>query len=217
MPHPHPAVRALERGLPLSTFARALADGDDVDHLPAHADARTAAGREALLRWLRSWGCRHLRVQDTGRSSRSLAAWAGTWTDELPARPLATLSDAQMARSSLAYASLAARRAASAARPDGDVAVTFGPTAASKAMYALRPQTFPPWDAPMRAALGFGDGAEGYARYLRLCAEGIRATARRAGIRQHELPAALGRPHTTAPRLVDEYLWRMLTRGGERP
>jgi hypothetical protein len=28
-----------------------------------------------------------------------------------------------------------------------------------------------------------------------------------------QLPAALGRPRTTAARLVDEYLWLALTRG----
>ncbi len=213
MPHPHPAVRALERGLPLSRFARTLFEGGDVDHLPVRADARTAAGRDALLRWLRSWGCRHLRLDDTAMSSRSLAAWASTWLDALPTRSLTALRGADISRSSGAYASLAARRAASASRAGGPVAVTFGPTAASKAMYALRPATFAPWDAPMRTALAFGDGADGYARYLRLCAEGIRATARRAGIEPRELPAALGRPNTTAARLVDEYLWLTLTRG----
>jgi hypothetical protein len=211
--HPHEAVRALESGLSLTRFRRALAAGGDVDHLPQHADALTALGRDELLRWLRSWGCRHLRVEDHARTSRSLGAWAVGWVGTLPRRPLADLSARQIERSASAYEALAIRPAATAMRASGPVAVTFGPTASSKALYALRPSAFPPWDAPMRAALGFGDDAEGYARYLALCARGVRATARRARITPEGLPRALGRPRTTAARLVDEYLWLALTRG----
>jgi hypothetical protein len=197
--------------MPLSRFARALFAAGDADHLPPDADPLSPAGRRALLRWLRSWGCRHLRVEDTARSSRALRSWALEWLGRLPASPLVELTSEETQRAGEAYRSLAARRAAFAARPGGAVEVTFGPTAASKAMYALRPASFPPWDAPMRKALTLGEGAEGYARYLELCARGVRATARRAGIDPDELPAALGRPRTTAARLVDEYLWSELT------
>src|SRR3972149_5523099 len=38
-------------------------------------DLGIAAHRGALLTWLRAWGCRHLRVADTERSSEALAAW----------------------------------------------------------------------------------------------------------------------------------------------
>jgi hypothetical protein len=198
--------------MPISRLARTLTAAD-VAHLPDHADAMTPAGRDALIRWLRSWGCRHLRVRDHAGTSRSLRTWAIAWVRELPDRALVDLSPAQATRSAEAYAALAARPAAFAARAAGSVAVTFGPTAASKAMYALRPAAFPPWDAPMRAALALGEGAAGYERYLHLCAEAIRATARRAGIDPADLPAAVGRPETTAARLIDEYLWLTLTRG----
>jgi hypothetical protein len=211
--HPHPAVRALESGLSLPRFRRALAAGGDLDHLPPHGDALTPRGRDELLRWLRSWGCRHLRLKDHARTSRSLRAWASEWVPLLPRRSLVDLSARQVEGSAAAYEALAIRPAASAARAGGPVTVTFGPTASAKALYALRPSAFPPWDAPMRAELGFGDDAEAYARYLDLCAQGVRATARRAGIEPSDLPRALGRPRTTAARLVDEYLWLTLTRG----
>jgi hypothetical protein len=212
VPHEHPAVRALEAGLSLARFGRALDAFGDVDHLPPHADALTPRGRDELLRWLRSWGCRHLRVEDNARTARSLRAWATEWVATLPRRSLVDLSAREVERSAAAYGALATRPAASPLRATRPVVVTFGPTAASKALYALRPRAFPPWDAPMRAALGFGDDADGYARYLELCARGIRATARRAGIEPSDLPRALGRPATTSARLVDEYLWVALTR-----
>jgi hypothetical protein len=205
-------VRALLAGMSLSAFGRALGPGG-ADRLPPHADALTSAGRDELIRWLRAWGCRHLRVADHVRTSRSLRAWASAWVGRLPAGSLVELTPEEVSRSADAYLALAIRPAAFAARPSGRVAVTFGQTAASKAMYALRPATFPPWDASMRKRLALGDGAEGYARYLRLCADGIRAIAHRAGILPDELPAAIGRPGATSARLIDEYLLRALTRG----
>jgi hypothetical protein len=210
--HPNPAVRALLAGMSLSAFGRALGPVG-ADRLPPHADALTPAGRDELIRWLRAWGCRHLRVADHARTSRSLRGWASAWVGRLPRGSIVDLTSEEVARSADAYQALAIRPAAFAARPSGLVAVTFGQTAASKAMYALRPATFPPWDAPMRKGLALGDGAEGYARYLALGAGAIRAIARRASIPPAELPAAIGRPESTSSRLIDEYLWLALTRG----
>lgn len=197
----------------LERFRRALGPSGDVDHLPPATDLRRAADRDRLIRWLRSWGCRHLRVEDHARTSRSLRAWAVEWLDALPGAPLTALAPDDLERSAGAYHALASRPAAFARRASGLVQVSFGQTAASKAMYALRPASFPPWDAPMRAALNLGPGATGYARYLALCADAVRAIARRAGIEPEDLPAAVGRPATTAARLIDEYLWLALTRG----
>jgi hypothetical protein len=208
--HPNAAVRNVLRGMSLSRFAAALGDVADAPHLPRDADVLTPAGRDELIRWLRSWGCRHLRVQDHARTSRSMRTWAVTWVARLPSRSLTDLSDAEMVRSADAYLALASRPAASAVRASGPVSVTFGETAASKAMYALRPAAFPPWDAAMRAELALGRGAEGYARYLQLCAEAIRAVARKAAIAPDALPGAIGRPETTSARLMDEYLLRSL-------
>jgi hypothetical protein len=205
-------VRALLAGMSLSAFRRALGGGR-TDRLPPHADALTPSGRDELIRWLRSWGCRHLRVEDHARTAQSLRVWATAWVGRLPSDPLVDLTPQDAARSADAYLALAIRPAAFAARAGGLVAVTFGQTAASKALYALRPATFPPWDGPMRTGLALGNGAEGYARYLGLCADAVRAIARRAHIPPDELPAAIGRPEATSARLIDEYLWIALTRG----
>ena len=47
-------------------------------------DLSVRAHREALLRFLRAWGCRHLRRVDTGRSSRALASWWARFGPALP-------------------------------------------------------------------------------------------------------------------------------------
>ena len=121
-------------------------------------DLSVRAHREALLRFLRAWGCRHLRRDDTGRSSRALASWWSRFGPTLPpaTAPLTDLDDAQLAALGRAYAALARSPAALRASRGGDVPVSFGDTAAAKALFAIRPQAVPPWDEPMRTRVRLG-------------------------------------------------------------
>lgn len=182
-------------------------------------DLEVAAHRIALLDWLRSWGCRHLRVADTRRSSTALAAWWRAHRDRLPPpiRALTELSEAELADAAAAFGALATAPAAWRAAAPGRVGVTFGETAAAKALHAIRPLALPPWDAPIRDALGLGASAsatpaERYGVYL----EGTAAALRRLAARLHTdvagVPAKLGRPDSSPPRLVDEYLWMRVNR-----
>ena len=178
-------------------------------------DLAVPAHRRALLAWLRSWGCRHLRVADTARSSAALARWWATWSGRLPppARSITALRAGEIDGAGRAYAALASLRAATRAAPDRDVAVTFGDTAAAKALYALRPRALPPWDEPIRLAFGRGRGdGDLYARYLAETADALRGCARRLGVGVERLPWLLGAPSTTPARLADEYLWLRVTR-----
>ena len=85
----------------------------------ATLDLSVAAHRRALLAWLRAWGCRHLRVADTSRSSAALARWWGRWSGSLPSTdaPLTGLGDDELDAVAPAYAALAALRAATRAGP----------------------------------------------------------------------------------------------------
>ncbi len=84
--------------------------------------------------------------------------------------------------------------------------MSFGETAAAKALFAIRPLAFPPWDEPIRAALGLG-GDAGYRSYLEQVAGALRGLAARLEVPVSAVPAALGRPGSSPPKLVDEYLW----------
>jgi hypothetical protein len=185
------------------------ATGGKVDLLlPAH--------RDALLVWLRQWGCRHLRTADNARSSRALLAWWKRHASDLPASgaTLHGLGPAAFAKAGRAHADVAGRPAARRRHGDGEVDVTFGSTAAAKAMFALRPQAFPPWDEPMRAAFGWtGLDPSHYEEFLGLSKDALDGLAKRMGVRVNELPEHLGRPDSTPARIVDEYLWMRLTRG----
>ena len=179
-------------------------------------DLSVRAHREALLRFLRAWGCRHLRRDDTGRSSRALASWWRRFGPTLPpARAqLADLDDAQLVALGRAYEALARSPAAFRASRDGDVPVSFGDTAAAKALFAIRPQAVPPWDAPMRKAFGWGRvDAEEYATFLAAVREALVGLAERLKVEPSELPAALERPASSPVKLVDEFLWIRITRG----
>ncbi len=171
--------------------------------------------REALLRFLRAWGCRHLRRDDTGRSSRALASWWSRFSPTLPPEtaPLTDLDDAQLAALGRAYAALARSSAAFRASRGGDVPVSFGDTAAAKALFAIRPQAVPPWDEPMRRAFGWGrvDAVE-YATFLTAVRGALVGLAGRLRVEPSELPAELDRPQSSPVKIVDEFLWVRITR-----
>jgi hypothetical protein len=174
--------------------------------LPAH--------RDALLAWLRQWGCRHLRTADNARSSRALLAWWKRHASDIPASDatLHGLGPAAFAKAGRAHADLARRPAARRRHGDGEVDVTFGSTAAAKAMFALRPQAFPPWDEPMRSAFGWtGLDPSHYETFLDMSKDALEGLAHRAGVSMSGLPEHLGRPDSTPARIVDEYLWMKLT------
>ncbi len=179
-------------------------------------DLSSAVHREALLRFLRAWGCRHLRRADTERSSEALASWWTRFGSTLPRAGVALtdLDDAELERLGDAYAALARAPAAGRTAARGEVSVSFGDTAAAKALFAIRPQAVPPWDEPMRRAFGWGrvDASE-YATFLAAVREAIAGLAERLRVEPFELPGALDRPASSPVKIVDEFLWVRITRG----
>jgi hypothetical protein len=178
-------------------------------------DLSVRAHREALLRFLRAWGCRHLRRDDTARSSRALASWWSRFGPTLPPEtvPLTELDDAQLAALGQTYAALARSPAALRTSRGGEVPVSFGDTAAAKALFAIRPQAVPPWDEPMRRAFGWGRvDAEEYATFLAAVRGSLIGLTQRMRVEPSELPAALDRPASSPVKIVDEFLWVRITR-----
>ena len=45
---------------------------------------REANHRGAVIHWLRTWGCRHLRCADTERTAEALGSWWDAWEPMLP-------------------------------------------------------------------------------------------------------------------------------------
>jgi hypothetical protein len=95
----------------------------------------------------------------------------------------------------------------------------FGPTATSKILFAVRPKSAIPWDAPIREAFGLSDDGDAYTAMLERCCEEARKLleeAERHGIADipREVARAEGR---TLVRLLDEYHWITITEGHQVP
>lgn len=224
------ALEELRDGLRLADLASYLrayeeVTGDDraLDALRAEVggslDPEDPAHRDALIRWLRRWGCRHLRLADHEQTSAQLLDWWRECGLRVPPaeRELVDLEDGELAAAGEAFDQLGRRPAAGRRTPRGAGPVTFGPTAAAKTLFAVRPRALVPWDTPIRKGLGRGDGADAYRRYLAACGEALQGFAARVRIPVDGLPHRLGRPRSTPAKLVDEYLWIRVTRGWRPP
>ena len=198
-----------------------LQDGTD-----DHVDLTKPEHVHFLLQWLRDWGVRPLRTADDAFSSERLVEWDERHGRTLPAaaRTLHDLSDAELDTAATAYEALAEQQAAWRHRADGALGkVRFGPTAAAKVMYAMRPHAFVPWDDPIRKALRWDGSGASYRRALVRARDELTAVADDAtnllhrGITVSELPALVGRPHSAPPKLIDEHDWARITSGFEPP
>jgi hypothetical protein len=177
-------------------------------------DLAVEAHRIAAIGWLRSWGCRHLRRADTPRTSEALRTWWEDWGAQLPGghETLTGLGEAGLVVAGRAYAALRAAPAARRSVKGRDLDVAFGDTATAKLLFAIRPQIFPPWDEAIRLAFGRPGGADAYVRMLRLSAAALDGLARRLAVSVTDLPEILGRPGSSPPKLVDEFLLIRITR-----
>jgi hypothetical protein len=177
-------------------------------------DLAVEAHRIAAIGWLRSWGCRHLRRADTPLTSEALRTWWEDWGAQLPGdhETLTGLGEADLALAGRAYAALRAAPAARRTVRGHDLDVAFGDTATAKLLFALRPRVFPPWDEAIRLAFGRPGGADAYVRMLRLSAAALDGLAARLDVPVDNLPQVLGRPGSSPPKLVDEFLLIRITR-----
>ncbi|WP_328789623.1 MmcQ/YjbR family DNA-binding protein [Streptomyces sp. NBC_00273] len=166
-------------------------------------DLSLAAHRSALHRWLNSWGCRirYPREGEPDAFGAGLAAWWGRHA--LAHAPLARLTPREISRFAAAYEELAAL-------PIGRR--SLGPTAAAKALYALRPDSVMPWDAAIAVRLhGVRDGAA-FARHLELGRSWARtALEEGGGLDEAALCAEIGRPGVSLAKILDEHLYVTIT------
>ena len=90
--------------------------------------------------------------------------------------------------------------------------MTFGDTATAKALFAIRPRALLPWDEQIRAGFGRPAGGDTYVTMLQLAAAALDGLASRLGAPIGDLPGILGRPESSPPKLVDEYLLIRISR-----
>lgn len=181
-------------------------------------DYRRPRHLKALFEWLNAWGCRQFARRYHGVAAKELREWGRRWLKKLPRAEVAlsALAHSHLEAAVEAYEDLKTRRACMRRGPSGRYKVRYGATGAAKVLFALRPVAFPPWDKPIREHFGYDESARSYGRFLqRVRAEikGLEAEAARAGMSRGRIPAAVGRPHSSLPKLIDEYYWLTITWG----
>jgi hypothetical protein len=176
-------------------------------------DLSRADHRLMLLRWLNSWGCR-IRYPRPGEPTpydTGIAAWWRSCGSALPQASLAMLTDGEIDAAAAAYQALAAVPVS-----PGPGGRTLGPTAAAKALYALRPRAIMPWDAAIARTLhGRQRDGAAFARHLRLGREWARSVIAEAGVDEDAVPGLAGRPGVSLAKLLDEYLYVTITMAGQ--
>jgi len=172
-------------------------------------DLRREDHRLATIVWLRAWGCGHLRRADTSRAAAVLRDWWNVWGGRLPAEnvTMRELGEADLIEAGDVYDALRLMPAAGRRLGDGEVDVAFGPAAAARAMFVVRPRAFLPWDTAIRRAFGWSDGSRGYLSLMRLAGKTLEGLAWRLGVPINDLPTVLARPGSSPPELIHEYLW----------
>ena len=176
-------------------------------------DFSRLAHRLALHKWLNAWGCRirYPREGDPPLFDRALSEWWDTWQGQLPGSDtrLAALDEPAIDALAGAYGDLSSRGVA-LARKAGSVR-TLGPTATAKALYAARPMAVTAWDQRIAHQLHGGRDEDAFREHLHLARRVARALLEEAGD-ESRLLAAVGRPHSSLAKLLDEYWYITITR-----
>jgi hypothetical protein len=211
-----PTLPEMARVLSLSARARADQTLDaaqrDVGDEPDLADPAQAT---RLHRWLNQWGCR-IGYPGPGQPDVFADSLAGWWPSARnllphPGQRLAQLTDSELAAAGRAYAGVYLRPASVSAA--GRIR-TFGPTAAAKLLYFIRPLAIPPWDNAISLRTGAGRDDIAFLRHLTVCrgwAHDLEAEAEELGLAPGGIGAHLGRPASSVARLIDEWLYTTIT------
>lgn len=175
-----------------------------------------------LLTWLNQWGCRHLARGQHRVASASICDWHEQKASLLPPplKPLWELDDEELKDAATAYESLRRRDGARRTKTKTGQMANIGPTAASKILFALRPEALPPWDEKMRKELGYSGGAKGYVEFLNMMRARARALCeqcRENGFDITALPEQMERNASTVVDLLNEHLWVTVSAGVRLP
>jgi len=178
--------------------------------------------RRALLKWLNSWGCRNLALSCHEQVSEALAVWNSSARDQLPdsrAR-LTNMTDERLVEFEELFNSLAHLPAREGRRNGRTFTISFGPTATSKTLFALRPEVFVPWDELIRRETVPDESGASYVMFLKLVRRDLQALSRQGAeheITLEDLPRVFGRSAATPAQLVGEFYWISITRKVEPP
>jgi hypothetical protein len=177
-------------------------------------DPAEANHRKPLFDWLRRWGCRQFNKEAEPLADQSLVGWWGRWSTQL-GHPVTSLQDVDaetLERIGAGYEDLRSQLAGGRVRAGSPIGVSYGPTGASKTLFAMRPNLCVPWDDKIRVAYGLSTGGEGYREFLKLTKDLLTTVAEEFAVSWEQIPGIVGRPSASPVKLVDEYNWTRFSR-----
>ena len=177
--------------------------------------------RRHLFNWLNKWGCR-LEKKQFPKVSEVIWDWYKEYGGELPriGKHLMKLKRSDFETIDNAYEVLKQREVYKLKRASGSGIRTIGPTAASKILFALRPNAAVAWDAGMRKELKVSDHYLSYSEFLEKIRTDIVALdgeCEKNGFQVKDLSIVFNRRGATVPQLVSEYYWITLNKKVQLP
>jgi hypothetical protein len=210
-------VKLHELAFASQTYSSFTNNNADYDKLRAGTrpalDLHRPGHRKELINWLAQGGCRQFVLYRHDLASAELLSWyKENHGNLLPAnKQLWEITVADIEVIPKLFDTLAAR---ASFQKEGQTA-RFGATAASKILFALRPHSMIPWDAPIRMKLYNSGSGDSYVEYLVKALreiESLMASCQRDGISIENVPGALKRDGATLAQLMGEYFWVTLTK-----
>jgi len=174
---------------------------------------------KALIKWLRSWGCRQFKNDDEDISVSSIMSWYELYKSQIPP-PTDCLIDYDLTKNKKLiagfFSDLSNRKAATKKRGGNNIDVRIGPVGAAKTLFALRPNLFSPWDTPIYKSFQLEGNGSGYVSYLYKIQnelKDVRVNVSKTSIGWNNLFDYLKKKHNSYPKLIDEYYWITITQG----
>lgn len=168
-----------------------------------------------LLEWLRSWGCRQFKKNDTEMSVRALSEWYSKDLKLLPPYGTNLLGGDKSLFELTTVIFDRLRNTKISERYNSTSDVTVGPVGAAKILFALRPYFYSPWDGPICQNKGYTLDGHGYIKYLKDIQETLselEEECKERGLEIYDLVKITNRPISTLPKLIDEYNWVTITK-----
>lgn len=178
----------------------------------ASIDLSKETHRKALIVWLNKWGCRQFALDHHEEASRELLAWqqAGYIDSLSSTKKLWELNEKELDQVGVIYDTLVCRVASRPIKGDRAIPRTFGPTGASKILFALRPDLAAPWDSYIRKGLDYSGSGSSYVKYLKRLIreiEDLNKSCLENEYHLNEVPQIIKREGATIPQMVGEYFW----------
>jgi hypothetical protein len=178
-----------------------------VEQTPKGIDLSRREDRKTVHRFLNRWGCRLKLPKDSQPSytENALDDWWAKHQSELESLTnvgLERLHANQISTAAACFHDLAERAASDRRR--------IGPTAASKVLLALGPQTFPAWDSTIARSLYGGVTTTHFENHLTQCSSWAKSLLKESEIQRIVKSA----PRFGIAKLIDETLYYKIVRKG---